>query len=73
MTITATEFKTNFGKYLDAVTKEDIYITKNGKIIAQLTIPQINKIAILDKLVGFAETKEQIDIKEIKEERLRKK
>lgn len=29
-TITATEFKTNFGKYLEIALKEDILITKNG-------------------------------------------
>lgn len=29
-TITATEFKTNFGKYLDLALKEDILITRNG-------------------------------------------
>ena len=27
MIVTATEFKTNFGKYLDMLTKEDIFIT----------------------------------------------
>jgi len=36
MEITATEFKTNLGKYLDASNDEDIIITKNGKTIARL-------------------------------------
>ena len=31
MIVTATEFKTNFGKYLDLISKEDIFITRNGK------------------------------------------
>lgn len=35
MTITATEFKTNFGKYLNLSKDEDIYITKNGKIVGK--------------------------------------
>ena len=36
MEITATEFKINLGKYLDASNDEDIIITKNGKTIARL-------------------------------------
>lgn len=31
MIVTATEFKTNFGKYLDMLSSEDIFITRNGK------------------------------------------
>ena len=38
-TITATEFKQNLGAYLDKTADEDIYITKNDKIIAKLTTP----------------------------------
>ncbi|WP_210115232.1 type II toxin-antitoxin system prevent-host-death family antitoxin [Galactobacillus timonensis] len=37
MKVTATEFKTNMGKYLDLVSQTDIYITMNGKVIATLT------------------------------------
>lgn len=39
MSITATELKENLGKYLTLAKTEDIYITKNGKIIARLTEP----------------------------------
>ena len=31
MIVTATEFKSNLGKYLDMVATQDVYITKNGK------------------------------------------
>ena len=31
MIVTATEFKTNLGKYLEMATSQDIFITKNGK------------------------------------------
>ena len=34
MIVTATEFKTNLGKYLEMAMKQDIFITKNGKNIA---------------------------------------
>ena len=40
MIVTATEFKTNFGKYLDMLTKEDIFITRNGKTIAKVINPR---------------------------------
>ena len=37
MFVTATEFKTNIGKYLLLVDQEDVFITKNGKSVARLT------------------------------------
>ena len=37
MSITATELKLNSGKYLQLAESEDIYITRNGKVIAKLT------------------------------------
>ena len=30
MVITATEFKTKFGKYIEFAQKEDLFLTKNG-------------------------------------------
>ena len=72
MTVTATEFKTNLGKYLEIVYDEDILITKNGKIIAQLTKPQFNKLAALRSLVGIANNGTDVSLNEIKEERLQK-
>ena len=53
MIVTATEFKTNLGKYLEMAMKQDIFITKNGKNIARLTSPAVNKLAVLDSLVGI--------------------
>lgn len=72
MIITATEFKMNLGKYLELVSNEDVFITKNGKIIAQLTVPQSNKIAALRSLVGIAKGKEDVTLDEIKKERLKR-
>ena len=40
MSITATELKNNLGKYLLLSAKEDVFITKNGKIVAKLTKSQ---------------------------------
>ena len=39
MSITATELKLNLAKYLLLSATEDIYITKNGKIVSKLTNP----------------------------------
>ena len=72
MIITATEFKMNLGKYLELVSNEDVFITKNGKIIAKLTVPQSNKIAALRSLVGIAKGKEDVSLDEIKKERLKR-
>ena len=57
MIVTATEFKTNLGKYLEMATSQDIFITKNGKSIARLTSPAVNKLALLDDLVGIVAMK----------------
>ena len=39
MSITATELKINLGKYLMLAETEDIYITRNGKVVAKLSNP----------------------------------
>jgi prevent-host-death family protein len=70
MTITATEFKLNLGKYLDMVDKEEIIITKNGKSIARLSKPESEKIALLDSLVGVAKNVNIDDLDTIRTERL---
>ena len=53
MLITATELKTNIGKYLVLAENQDIVITKNNKPIAKLTNVQEDKLAILNSLVGI--------------------
>lgn len=70
MSITATELKSNLGKYLLLAEKEDIFITKNGKIIAKLTNPYLKKVEIAQSLFGILSDK--ITLEESKEERLNK-
>ena len=55
MTITATELKSNLGKYMRLAATEDIYITKNGHVIVKLSNPNKDKVDILDSLVGAAD------------------
>ena len=70
MIITATEFKTNFGKYLDMVAKEDIFITRNGKTIAKIVNPQISAV---DSLRGMLkDIPSDVDLDSLREERLSK-
>ena len=64
MTITATEFKTNFGKYLAMVAQQDIFIVKNGKSVAKLTRPIVDKVAVLDSLVGIIPADMDTNLKE---------
>ena len=70
MVVTATEFKNNLGKYLEMAATQDIFITKNGKSIARLTSPAVNKLALLDDLVGIIPQNQEIDENTIREERL---
>ena len=70
MIITATEFKTNLGKYLEIAASQDIFITKNSKNIARLTSPAVNKLALLDDLVGIIPESQTMDEDTIREERL---
>lgn len=69
MQITATEFKTNMGKYLSMASRKDIYITKNGQRIAKLTNPSPDRVAMLDSLVGIAGD-EKLSLEDIRRERL---
>lgn len=70
MSITATEFKTNFGKYLLMAATEDIYITKNGRTVAKLTAPYQNKIDTVNSL--FGSVPDTMTLEEAQKERLDK-
>lgn len=70
MIVTATEFKLNLGKYLELAANQDVFITKNGKNIARLTSPSIDKLSVLNDLVGIISPQEEIDEDNIREERL---
>ena len=70
MGITATELKNNLSKYLLLVEEEDIYITKNGKVIAKLTSPFKEKVDIVKEL--FGSIPDNISLEQAQEERLSK-
>ena len=68
MVITATEFKKNFGHYLDLVSTEDIWVTKNGKVVVRLVNPNVSAV---DSISGILKGKvsEEIDRHSIRDER----
>lgn len=72
MIVTITEFKTNLDKYLDLVENEDILIINNGSIIAQLSIPDAKKLSAIQSLVGLTDNGTEVDVDELKAERLSK-
>lgn len=68
MSITATELKQNLGKYLQISAKEDIYITKQGKVVAKLTNPYQSRVDTAKSLFGILP--EDVDELNEREERL---
>ncbi len=69
MSVTATEFKANLGKYLLLAASEDIYITQYGKVVAKLTNPFRNKVDIAKSLFGVLP--QTMTFEEVREERFR--
>ena len=53
MTITATELKQNLGKYLLLAEQEDVFITRNGKVVAKLTNPYQDRVDMAKSLFGI--------------------
>ena len=70
MTITATELKMNLSSYLEMASEQDIFISKNGRNIARLTSPVIDRLAVLDDLVGILPALGEEAIDETRDERL---
>ena len=68
MSITATELKANLGKYLLLAASEDIFITRNGKVVARLTSPYQDKLDTVDALFGSIPA--AMTLEEAREERL---
>lgn len=70
MSITATELKANLSKYLLLSATEDVYITRNGKVISKLTNPFQERVAVAKSLFGILP--DDITEEEAREERLNK-
>ena len=68
MILSAAQFKKNFGEYMELASKEDIYVTKNNKIIAKVSNPFVDKVQIAQSLFGILPN--DIDLEKSKQERL---
>jgi len=68
MSITATELKNNLGKYLLLAATEDIFITRNGKVVAKLSNPNQDRVEMAKSLFGILSN--DITLEEAKRERL---
>jgi prevent-host-death family protein len=71
MIVTATELKTNLGKYLTLAAGEDVLITKNGRGIAKLVNVRGGEESALRSLRGILRGAE-FTKESIREERLAK-
>lgn len=70
MVVTATELKSNLGRYLEMVENEDIVITRNGKRVARLTDAAKDKTDILRNLTGIVPS--DVSLEQARRERLRR-
>ena len=68
MSLTATELKQNLSKDLLLSMTEDIYITRNGKVVSKLTNPFQDKLSTVDAL--FGSVPDTVTLEEAREERL---
>lgn len=68
MSITATELKSNLSKYLILSATEDVYITRNGKVISKLTNPFRERVDIAKSLFGILP--DNVTEEEARDERL---
>ena len=69
MEVTATEFKTNFGYFLSLVSEQDIWITKNGKVVARLVDPNVSAVAAISGILK-GKVPETADRETLTEERI---
>lgn len=77
MIVTATEFKSNVGKYLALAEETEIIINKNGKSVVKLSPVKLTVEEKVNKMKSFfgslsAGAKANITAEQLKEERLGK-
>ena len=66
--ISVSELKANAGKYVSMARLEDVFITKNGKLIARLTSARPDKVEAARALFGLIH--DDVDPDAEREERL---
>ena len=72
--VTATELKNNLSFYLEKSLSEDVYVTKNNKIITVLTNSDRHKLLLINEIKGsFGKVEEDIDYDELLKEEIQKR
>ncbi len=71
--VSLTELKTNLGKYVAIAGEgvQDIFISKNGKVIAKLVTAKVDKVAAAEELLSMFPKGEEVDYDQMREERVR--
>ncbi len=66
-TVSASEFRQNFGKYVKLVEERDVQVTRNGRVIALWTNPNRDRMKIARDLAGSIHA--EVDLERDREER----
>lgn len=53
--VTATELKNNLSHYLEISANEDVYITKNNRVISVMMNPQLRALLDVERMVDETE------------------
>ena len=69
MLITVTELKNNFEEYIQLAAMEDILITRNGNVVARLSNPNQDRVAIAKSLFGIIQADETLTKQEYMSDR----
>jgi len=75
MVVTATDLKTNLGKYLDLLDTDDIIVTRNGRKVARLIRDEEDVLAEVQSLYGILSVSDESgegEKNDVKEERVRR-
>ena len=72
MIVTEKQLIDNFDEYLDLLPEEDVFIIRDGRIIAKMVRPKDDFDGLVDSLVGIAENSELQSLDEIKDDRLKR-
>ena len=65
--VTATELKNNLSFYLEKAAEEDVYVTKNNKVICVLINPQLKALFEAERLINNLDIPEEAKKKSYKE------
>ena len=72
--ITITEFRNKLSYYMELSRREDIYVTKNNKVITVLTNPDNKSLASIHSLRGkYNPSGEDVDYEQVIKEEIMKR